>query len=120
MGKRVKCIDNSAHNFGSRLKIGGVYEVSHTFGSIMGDAGYYYLTGVMTDDGTMIEWSAKRFVDVDSEQSERTTLTDLRVAAQVIDPNIDHEEERCRSVLLGPSKGCCPCNVPLKDCNFHS
>jgi hypothetical protein len=111
MIKLVKCIDNGGTvESETTLLVGAIYEVTDEF--ILG-VPYYRLNGVRC------AMQKGRFVDVNNEQPERQAEPRI-IATKAIDPNVDHEEERCRSVLLGPSKGCCPCNVPMKDCNFHS
>jgi hypothetical protein len=107
---KVKCID--VVGLVGYLTLGKIYEARQKNGTD------YQITN---DTGVTMFYHDSRFIEVscDEQSSERPTLPAIQVAAKVIDPNTDQEEERCRSVLLGPAKGNCPCNLPLDSCWIH-
>lgn len=107
MAKKVRCI--SAPGLTAlHLTVGNIYEapvISRTSCFV-----------VVKDNGSGYWFERSLFVEVDDE---RPTLPNLQAAARINDLNVDHEEERCRAVLLGPRKGHCACDLPIKDCWIH-
>jgi hypothetical protein len=109
---KVKCID--VVGLVGYLTLGKIYEARQKNGTA------YLITN---DTGVTMFYHDSRFIEVscDEQSSERTTLPAIQVAAKVIDPNTDQEEERCWAAMR-PARMAheCVCGISKDKCIYHS